>query len=113
VELERTCSSTSPGPAGPNVEEDTMTTTTRRRRRRPMPAIRCFHVFEAWGPHEGCREFMTRPDVFVCRQPATHVVKGNDPYEGRFRVLACREHVDGVGVLEEAAGVRAYRFRTI
>lgn len=85
-----------------------MSTTTRRR---PMPAVRCFKVHEVWGPHDGCREFMARPDTFLCRQPATHVVKGVDPYDGPYKDLGCGEHA--AEAVADDATVRAYRFRSI
>lgn len=35
------------------------------------PSLRCEITHEAWGPHEGCREFMAEPDVFPCGGWAT------------------------------------------
>jgi hypothetical protein len=35
--------------------------------------VRCDAVHEMWGPHEGCREFMTEPEAIVrCDGPVTH-----------------------------------------
>lgn len=35
------------------------------------PSLRCEITHETWGPHPGCREFMTEPDVFPCGGWAT------------------------------------------
>ena len=61
--------------------------------------VRCEHVWEAWGPHEGCREFMTEPEAIVqCDEPATVVITGLEfgfepPHEPvERRTFSCTHH---------------------
>lgn len=55
----------------------------------------CEHVHEVWGPHEGCREFMTEPETFRCQELAKHwlAVKNFDQ-QGSWveSVNVCSEH---------------------
>jgi hypothetical protein len=86
---------------------------TRRRPRKPLPAIRCELVEETWGPHDGCAEFMDRPEVWICRIPATHVAKYFDPYlRVNERMRLCEWHSEhGANILGVPA--RVYRFRRV
>lgn len=58
----------------------------------------CEYVQEMWGPHEGCREFMTEPEAVVCcTNPATriYIVEHHVPPVGdveREVMYACDEH---------------------
>ena len=86
----------------------------RRWGRRHRPAIGCAMTWEAWGPHPGCAEFMTRPDVWGCDAPATHVVKwaatdADGPYQARM----CAGHAAEVTSGDAEPGARAYRFRRL
>jgi hypothetical protein len=77
------------------------------KRLKHRPSIACEAMFEAWGPHEGCREFMDRPDTWGCDKPATHIVKGVEQWAGPVKYRTCAEHLDQVDVAHQ----RAYRFR--
>jgi hypothetical protein len=61
----------------------------------------CDYVHEAWGPNEGCKEFMDEPETFPCTNPAAviHTVfsEGPDWPDYRFireisTIAACDEH---------------------
>lgn len=39
----------------------------------------CEHQFEAWGPHEGCAEFMVEPETWLCGDRATATVVVTEP----------------------------------
>jgi hypothetical protein len=73
------------------------------------PAIKCEFEAETWGPHSGCAEFMSRPEVHTCAAPATHVVKwievfySDDIRKSRY----CTWHA------KWARDARIYRFRTV
>ena len=61
--------------------------------------VRCDATIEVWGPHPGCREFMSEPETFVCGEQAVRlwVVEEHDP-DGRELVTyaRCNDHgLDG------------------
>jgi len=88
-----------------------------RRNRRPAPSIRCDAWIELWGPHDGCREFMSEPEISTrCPGPATHVAKYHPdafhyPYELNGRARVCIFHAKEARGDSECRGV--YRFRTV
>lgn len=43
-----------------------------------MTSLRCYVEYEAWGPHEGCKEFMDAPDTWACDQPVVALVIATD-----------------------------------
>ena len=62
---------------------------------------KCDFVHEAWGPHEGCKEFMDEPETFPCTNDAavryTTFWEGPDYPDYRFireisTTHACAEH---------------------
>lgn len=61
--------------------------------RNRSPKKQCGFLLQAWGPHEGCREFMDRPYTFQCPKPSTHVVKLTQPEFRDFWELNGSEHV--------------------
>lgn len=79
------------------------------------PARPCQIIDQVPGPHPGCAEFAP-PEVIVCRNPATHVIKvpGRDAgsYEAtlpfKLRVCEFHSHDDGTD-----PGARVYRFRRL
>lgn len=61
----------------------------------------CDYVHEAWGPHEGCKEFMDEPETWPCPNQATvqHTFQTEGPDWPDYRyvkvvstVFACDEH---------------------
>jgi hypothetical protein len=61
----------------------------------------CDYLHEAWGPHEGCKEFMDEPETFRCQNPAamvhTTVTEGPDFPDYKWtkwveNLAACEEH---------------------
>ena len=61
------------------------------------PIPQCDFLWEIWGPHPGCKEFMDAPEMIVqCHVPAGYVIQGEDvDQEGvTERTLhACGEHL--------------------
>lgn len=61
-------------------------------------ALRCMVEVEAWGPHPGCREFMTEPDVFNCSVDAEWRVVWIEQWAKReyeFNAeLLCGDHME-------------------
>lgn len=52
----------------------------------------CQYEIEMWGPHPGCREFMTEPEAVVtCGRPASVRHTEADP-TGTLTELLCDEH---------------------
>lgn len=90
-------------------------------RRWHKPARQCSFVMETWGPHEGCAEFMSTPEVHECREPAVYVVKSFfkglswEPDRGITKAYSCAMHVYFVAEDAEThdTDVRAYRFRRL
>lgn len=42
--------------------------------RRLRKSAECEHVYEGWGPHPGCAEFMDEPELIPCGRKATRTV---------------------------------------
>ena len=83
-------------------------------RRRHRPKNPCLLVDLVWGPHEGCREFMTAPDEMPCLAPATHLAKAADHDGLPVRDRCCDRHAALLRSHPEMYGVRdarVYRFR--
>lgn len=62
----------------------------------------CDATIEVWGPHPGCREFMTEPECFPCSAPATAAVtveevvyddEAGEMASERTTYLRCAEHL--------------------
>lgn len=95
--------------------------------RTKSPRQRCEAIGETWGPHPGCAEFMSEPEVWTCTDPATHVVKypdsvNRDVANGRWlpsymhvpsRLRMCRDHAVYAVDTGPLAARAAYRYRTI
>ncbi|MGH3680338.1 MAG: hypothetical protein ACRDT2_08820 [Natronosporangium sp.] len=105
--------------------------------RRRAPAYRCEFQVAVWGPHPGCREYMSEPAfLYRCRAPATHVLKRDTepafvaptyppprrhhpdpccPGTGRVRerVRVCGEHVNELHNPTGSGRSRVYRFRAM
>jgi hypothetical protein len=95
------------------------TATARRRPTPPLPGIACEIRDETWGPHPGCAEFMTAPEVWICRTPATHHARPADAecaawYGGSptrtIKVRLCAAHAARA---DEYGLARVYRTRRI
>ena len=97
----RQCASDRPGrllfvcppPGGAGKEAMNRNRVARRLSRRPARV--CEHVDQAWGPHEGCREFMSEPDEIPCGEPATRLLTAYVNDGRRSRPVAerlCTEH---------------------
>lgn len=63
---------------------------------------KCDFVHEAWGPHPGCKEFMTEPETWPCSNEATTVTVSQfsgpswPDHEWEtviFPTYACAEHL--------------------
>ncbi len=103
--------------------------------RRHTPAKRCQFKAEVWGPHPGCREYMSAPAfIYRCTRPATHVVKidtdprfvaptypprrrGHPPWQpwerARHRLHLCGDHAAEAASPRSRGRPRVYRFRTL
>ena len=81
------------------------------------PVQRCTYVQEVWGPHPGCREFMSGPEAIIqCSKPATHLVKSIGPL-GPDREIMCAHHaILDLEYLRRSSfhrKPRAYRYRHV
>lgn len=87
---------------------------TIKSRTRKTPQQQCEIVHEAWGPHEGCREYMTGPEAVIrCSSPSTHEVKMTSPWDGRITSRVCREHAREHRSDEFVTVRGIYRYRTV
>lgn len=85
--------------AGEQVRRERAATAAEMTQSEPDPAG-CEFVYEAWGPDEGCREFMDEPDTWTCTDPATHRVLFETPpaagYPSAETILLCDEHAEQI-----------------
>lgn len=59
----------------------------------------CGFIHYAWGPHEGCAEFMDAPDWFLCDNPGTTWVMAGGSQEAQVGPdwdHYCPEHAEEV-----------------
>lgn len=84
----------------------------------PTDPDACEFVYEAWGPHPGCAEFMDQPDEFPCGEKATVTFAFNDHWyqamtgeDGRDELRYCAKHAaefradpgEGMEIIEETS----------
>jgi len=77
------------------------------------PKQACYHAWEAWGPHPGCKEFMTQPEAIIqCAEPAQYVAKCTSPW-GEERYLVCTQHAREIRQTKDGLRCRVYRYRYV
>lgn len=81
------------------------------------PQQQCEIAHETWGPHAGCAEYMSRPEIHRCPSPSTHVVKMTGPYGREDDTRVCQAHSrdrDVIRDFDPFVKVRGiYRYRTV